>query len=49
MQANLRTDGTTVAGFTYRAARGTHVKISCRGAVAEKLGYQGVTSNFIVV
>ena len=49
MQANVRTNGTTVAGFTYRAARGTHLKIFLQGAVAEKLGYQGVTSNFIVV
>ena len=49
MKTNVKTDGTTVAFFNYRASRGSHLKIFLPGATAQKLGYQGVTSNFIVV
>jgi hypothetical protein len=49
MSSNVKTDGTTVARFVYKAARGSHLKIFLPGATAQKLGYQGVTSNFIVV
>lgn len=49
MQSNVKTDGTSIAKFVYKAKRGVHLKIFLAGATAQKLGYQGVTSNFIVV
>jgi hypothetical protein len=49
MSTNIKTDGTTSARFSYRATRGSHLKIFLPGATAQQLGYQGVTSNFIVV
>jgi hypothetical protein len=48
LSTNVKTDGTTSGRFSYKAARGTHLKIFLPGATAQKLGYQGVTSNFIV-